>query len=79
MNLQFKGTYHFPGKTDTMTYSEKYHKKVAKLWCLKIILSASRQKKLPEELIRLASDQSNSQGWNTMQQCLMELWGGWGT
>lgn len=41
----------------------------------KNILSASRQKKLPEELIRLASDQSNSQGWNTMEQCLIELWG----
>ena len=27
MDLQIKGTYHFLRKTDTVTYSEKYHQK----------------------------------------------------
>lgn len=66
--------YHFPGKTDTVTYSEKYLSKVIKLSCLNIILSAPMKKKLKmpewegrdrqtrykEEIIRLASHSSRT-------------------
>lgn len=72
MNLQIQGTNHFPGKTESVTCSEKHHRKVTKSSCLQIILSAPRCKKkfvffksekrgrseasYKEEIIRLASD-----------------------
>lgn len=45
VNLQIKGTYHFPGKTESVTCSEKHHRKVTKSSCLQIVLSAPRCKK----------------------------------
>lgn len=61
ISLQIQGMYYFPGETDTVTCSKKYHSKVIEVSCSNIILSAPMQKK-KKKIARVGGERGGKPG-----------------